>query len=71
MLSSKEINQKYKSYFKAVKAYISMPRYKELISMPRYKELISRRDDIGFDYADFKDIWESKEYKQLWEEVRK
>jgi len=62
MLSSKEINQKYKGYFKAVKAYISMPRY---------KELISRRDDIGFDYADFKDIWESKEYKQLWEELKK
>jgi hypothetical protein len=62
MLSSKEINQKYKGYFKAVKAYTSMSRY---------KELVTKKNDKDFSYDDFKDIWESKEYKQLWEEVRK
>lgn len=62
MLTLDQINRKYKDYFKAAKAYTSMPRY---------KELVAKKNDKDFNYADFKDVFESEEYKKLLEELRK
>lgn len=62
MLTSEQIRKKYKDYFKAVNAYTSMPRY---------RELVTKKNDKDFDYADFKDVFESEEYKKLLEELKK